>query len=210
MAKLTGPKCRVCRRAGEKLFLKGLRCSTKKCPIERGIGVPGQHVKRRVRLTDYGRHLREVQRAKHLYGVLYRQFNRFYLEAVRMKGDSGDNLLNLLERRIDTVLMRLGFALSRAHARQLVVHGHIRINGRRVRSPSRIVNAGDSIDPVARAKSRKTLADTYSMAKEITTPPSWLRVESEEPLKAVVTQLPKREDISVPFDPLAVVEYMSA
>ena len=135
MAKTTGPKCRLCRRAGEKLFLKGLRCTTKKCPIERGIGAPGQHIRRRMRLTDYGVHLREVQRAKRLYGLYYRQFNRFYTEAVRMKGDTGDNLLVLLERRLDNILMRLGFGLSRSHARQQITHGHIRVNGRRVRSP---------------------------------------------------------------------------
>jgi small subunit ribosomal protein S4 len=209
MAKLTGAKCRVCRRQGEKLFLKGLRCTTKKCPIERGIGAPGQHVKRRQRLTDYGSHLRQVQRAKRLYGLLDLQFDRFYREAVRMPGDSGDNLLILLERRIDTVLVRLGLALSRAQARQMIVHGHVRVNGRRARSPSQLLAAGDTIEPSRRAKSLKYVALSYQNAKEMVTTPSYLRVESEDPFKAVLMQLPKREDITVPFDPLAVVEFMS-
>ena len=209
MAKITGSKCRVCRRSGEKLFLKGLRCTTKKCPVERGIGAPGQHIKRRMRMTDYGQHLREIQRAKHLYGLLMRQFTRFFHEANRLSGDTGDNLLILLERRVDTVLMRLGFAFSRAHARQMVVHGHVRVNGRRVRSPSQILKAGDTIEPMARDRSRKHIKDTYALAKEMLSPPSYLRIEAEDPLRAVMTQEPKREDISVPFDPLAVVEYMS-
>jgi small subunit ribosomal protein S4 len=209
MARLVGPKCRVCRRQGEKLFLKGLRCTTKKCPIEAGSGAPGMHVKRRLRLTDYGVHLRQLQRAKRLYGVMQRQFSRIYDEAVRMPGDSGDNILIQLERRLDNVVMRVGLALSRAHARQMIVHGHLWINGRRARSPSRLVEAGDIIECSKREKSKKLVSATYSMAKELAHVPSWLRMESDNPIKAVVMQLPKRVDISVPFDPLAVVEYMS-
>lgn len=210
MAKLTGPKCRVCRRLGEKLFLKGLRCTTKKCPIERGTGAPGMHIKRRQRLTDYGTHMREVQRAKRLYGIFHRQFRRLYREAVRMTGDSRENLLVSLERRADTIVSRLGFALSRSHARQLIVHGHIKVNGRRLRSPSQLLKAGDVIEPSRREKSQKHINATWAVAKEMVAVPSYLRMESESPLRAVMTQNPKREDISVPFDALAVVEFMSA
>jgi small subunit ribosomal protein S4 len=127
-----------------------------------------------------------------------------------MPGDSRENLLVLLERRADNIVTRLGFALSRAHARQLIVHGHLKVNGRRLRSPSQLLAAGDVIEPSRRAKSQNHVGATYAVAKELVQTPSYLRVESESPLRAVMTQLPKREDIAVPFDALAVVEFMSA
>lgn len=209
MAKLTGPKCRLCRRLNVKLFLKGARCATKKCAVEKERPVPGQHGGKRSRMTDYGVHLREVQRLKRLYGLLDRQLRRFYDEAVRTPGDTGDNLLVMLERRLDNVVTRLGFATSRAQARQMITHGHLRVNRRRAYSPSMLLSAGDEIDAAPGERSKKIVNEGYATMKTQQTPPSWLRVEEGDPLKGVVIQLPKRDDIAVPFDPLAVVEFMS-
>lgn len=209
MARLTGPKCRVCRRLGVKLFLKGVRCSTKKCAIEKERHAPGQHGGKRVRMTDYGVHLREVQRLKRQYGLLDRQLRRFYDEAVRTPGDTGDNLLVMLERRLDNVLTRVGFATSRAHARQIITHGHIVVNKRRSYSPSTLLKAGDEIAAAPRDRSKKIVNEAYTVMKAQQPMPSWLRVEEGDPLKGFVVQIPKRDDITVPFEPLAVVEFMS-
>ena len=150
MARTTGSVCRLCRREGLKLFLKGSRCDTPKCAIERRDAVPGMHM-RRGKLTDYGIHLREKQKVKHYYGVLERQFRTYYSEAARSSGNTGDTLMSLLERRLDNVVHRLGFGASRSQARQLVCHGHITVNGRRLDIPSYLVKVGD----VIRVKNRK-------------------------------------------------------
>src|SRR5437868_1137506 len=132
MARTTGPVCRLCRREGMKLFLKGSRCDTPKCAVERRDSAPGMHNTRRGKLTDYGVHLREKQKVKHYYGVLERQFRVYFQQAERSKGNTGETLMSLLERRLDNVVHRLGFGQSRAQARQLIAHGHITVNGHRV------------------------------------------------------------------------------
>lgn len=208
MARIVRPKCRICRRAGTKLFLKGYRCFTKKCAMERRPRPPGHSGRRRARLSDYGAHLRELQRVKKMYGLTLRPFQRIFAEAQRMPGDTGDNLVLLLERRLDNVLMRLSMALSRSQARQWIVHGHVRVNGRRVRSPGYLVAAGDVIEPDAKDRSRNMVKAVIPQAQEVNSVPSWLRLDAEN-LRGTVLSLPKREDVSVPFDPLLVVEFMS-
>src|SRR6476620_2212521 len=165
MARYTGPVCRLCRRDGLKLFLKGTRCDTPKCAIERRESAPGMHQQRRGKLTDYGVHLREKQKVKHYYGVLERQFRNYFARASQSKGNTGNALLILLERRLDNIVHRLGFGLSRAQARQVIRHGHITVNGRRVDIPSYEVRLGDVIRVKNRAKSldavRASLAESH-------------------------------------------------
>ena len=209
MARFTGPVCRLCRRDGLKLFLKGTRCDTPKCAIERRDAPPGQQQVRRGKLTDYGTHLREKQKLKHYYGVLERQFRRYFERAERTKGNTGDALMSLLERRLDNVVHRLGFGLSRAAARQLVCHGHITVNGKRVNVPSYLVRAGDVIRVKNRAKSldlaRAHLAETGRQA------PDFLSVsaaETEVP-EGVVGRLPGADDVSIPIQTQLIVELCS-
>lgn len=207
MARNCDAKCRRCRRAGMKLFLKGTRCDTAKCPMEREARPPGQHGEKRLRLTDFGVHLREVQRCKRTYGVLQRQFTRYYDEAASRPGNTGDYLLQILERRLDNVVYRLRFAMSRDHARQLILHGHFRVNGRKVTIPSVQVKAGDTIAPASREKSRKIVKDAYDLKKSVDCP-SWLRV-SEEPLSGTVVNEPAVGELQVPIEAQLIVEYMS-
>src|SRR5688500_15386283 len=153
MARHTGPVCRLCRREGMKLFLKGTRCDTPKCAIERRDSPPGAQQARRGKQTDYGVHLREKQKVKHYYGILERQFRMYFARAARSKGNTGATLMSLLERRLDNVIHRVGFGQSRAQARQLVAHGHITVNGRRVDIPSYLLQAGDVVRVKNRPKS---------------------------------------------------------
>lgn len=208
MARAIGPKCRVCRRVGVKLFLKGTRCDTAKCPMEKEGRPPGQHGAKRVRLTDYGNHFREVQRAKKMYGVLQRQFARYYREAERQPGNTGDHLVQALERRLDNVVYRLRLALSRDHARQLILHGHIRLNGRKTTIPSLLVDAGDLVEASKREKSRKIVADAFAIRRVIDAP-SWLKVTEEPALQGLVVQLPAVRELQVPLESQLIVEYMS-
>lgn len=205
MARIVGPKCRVCRRLRMKLFLKGPRCESPKCAIERRDKAPGQHGDKRTRLTDFGIHLRETQRAKKQYGLLDRQFKRYFAEAVRQPGNTGEHFLILLERRLDNALYRLGFAVSRTQARQMISHGHVQVNGRRARVPSSWVEAGDLITPAPRDRSRKVFADAHE-ARKGSEPPSWLQRKAEPP-EGLVVQLPSRADITVPFDEQLIVEF---
>lgn len=209
MARFVEPKCKVCRGLEVKLFLKGSRCETAKCPMdkEERNTRPGQQGKRRRRLTDYGIHLRETQRAKRTYGVLDRQFTRYFHEASRQSGNTGENLLLALERRLDNIVFRLRLALSRPHARQMIVHGHFSVNGRRVRSPSYWVSGGDVITRASDESTKKAVAESVKTAgrPEI---PSWLKL-NEDKGEGVVLQLPKAHDIQSAFDPLMIVEYMS-
>ena len=145
MAKLIGPSCRQCRREGCKLFLKGDRCTSKKCAFERRQSLPGQHGAARKRVTEYGLQLREKQKVKRAYGILEKQFRKYYEEAERMKGVTGENMLSLIERRLDNVVYRMGIGASRSECRQIVNHGHITVNGKRVNVPSYIVKPGDVI-----------------------------------------------------------------
>jgi small subunit ribosomal protein S4 len=192
-----------------KLFLKGTRCDTPKCAIERRDAPPGQQQVRRGKLTDYGTHLREKQKVKHYYGVLERQFRRYFERAERMKGNTGDALMSLLERRLDNVVHRMGFGLSRAAARQLVSHGHVTVNGKRVNVPSYLVRAGDIIRVKNRAKSLD-LACAH-MAENNRQVPDFLSVTASENTvpEGVVGRLPGADDVSIPIQTQLIVELCS-
>jgi small subunit ribosomal protein S4 len=197
----------MCRRAGVKLFLKGTRCETAKCAMEREALPPGPQRRRRPRLTEYGLHLREVQRCKRHYGVLYRQFLRNYNQAEREPGNTGDHLLQNLESRLDNVVYRMRFGSSRNHARQVIRHGHIRVNGKKVTIPSYQVKAGDVIEPAKREKSRKTIQAALEDRKDFALP-SWIAVD-EDAFKGTVLQSPGKDELQVPFESRLVVEYMA-
>jgi small subunit ribosomal protein S4 len=207
MARYTEAACRLCRREGMKLFLKGDRCFSAKCGVERRGYPPGQHGQGRARFSDYGVQLREKQKVKRMYGLLEKQFSRVMERATRMKGRSGENLLNLLERRLDNVVFRLGFATSRAEARQLVRHGHFRVNGRKAAIPSMLLRPGDSV--VLRERSRQVERITAALdALEGKAVPQWLEIEKAE-FKGVVKSMPSREDITMPIQEQLIVELYS-
>ena len=211
MARYTGPVCKLCRREGEKLFLKGERCYTKKCAFERRSYPPGSHGRRaqfRRRVSDYGLQLREKQKARRIYGVLERQFRRYFRMAERQTGMTGPNLLTILERRLDNVVYRLGFADSRNQARQLVLHGHFDLNGEKASIPSMLVKEGDVIS--VRENSRKRtyfqgMAEKLEQASVV----DWLSVNPAG-LSGRVVALPSREQIDVPLTEQLIVEYYSA
>lgn len=207
MACTTGPVCRLCRREGMKLFLKGTRCDTDKCGVERRQNPPGMHVFRRGKLTDYGVHLREKQKVKHYYGVLEAQFRRYFDRAERSKGNTGKVLMSLLERRLDNIVHRLGFGLSRAQARQVVRHGHILVNGKRLDIPSYLVRPGDVIAVKNRPKSLQLVqASLAEYGREV---PDFLsRVEGAAP-EGHVVRLPEMEDVSIPVEVNLIVELVS-
>ncbi len=210
MARYRGPVCRLCRREGMKLFLKGERCYGPSCAIEKRNYFPGQHGKtsRPRRLLGYGLQLREKQRVRRIYGVLERQFRNYYRKAVQMKGVVGENLLSLLERRLDNVTYRMGLGTSRSQARQTVRHGHVQVNGRKVNIPSFIVKPDDVIE--IREKSRKhsgVQAAVESTAHMLT--PSWLEVDREK-LSARVTGMPRRDElVQIPINEQLIVELYS-
>ena len=207
MARYTGPVCRLCRRDGMKLFLKGSRCDTPKCGIERRESPPGQQQSRRGKLTDYGIHLREKQKVKHYYGVLERQFRRYFHQAGQSSGNTGNTLLILMERRLDNVVHRLGFGQSRSQARQLVTHGHITVNGRRVDVPSYETKVGD----VIRVKNRANSLDLVrgAMAENSRDVPDFLsRTDAQIP-EGIVSRLPSAEDVSIPVQTQLIVELCS-
>jgi small subunit ribosomal protein S4 len=207
MARYTGPVCRLCRRDGLKLFLKGTRCDTPKCAIERRENPPGQQQQRRGKLTDYGQHLREKQKVKHYYGVLERQFRKYFENAERGKGNTGDTLMTLLERRLDNIVHRLGFAQSRAQARQMIRHGHITLNGRKVDVPSYEVRVGDVIRAKNRAKSLDLVRG--ALAESTRDIPDFLsRSESQIP-EGIVSRLPAVDDVSIPVQTQLIVELCS-
>lgn len=208
MARYTGPTCRLCRYLGEKLMLKGEKCSTPKCPLERRNPPPRRYSSaRRQKVSDMGLQLREKQKVRFSYGVLERQFRKFFTEAMKAPGITGDNLLILLERRLDNVIYRLGFASSRAQARQIVQHGHIRVNEHRMDIPSYLVKPRDLIK--WREASKKT--EYYqSLTEEIKAKvaPDWLSLDKENLIGTMLT-LPTKDDIEAKFDGKAIVEYYS-
>jgi small subunit ribosomal protein S4 len=207
MARYTGPVCRLCRRDGLKLFLKGTRCDTPKCAIERRENPPGQHQQRRGKLTDYGQHLREKQKVKHYYGVLERQFRRYYHEAEKGTGNTGDALMTILERRLDNIVHRLGFGQSRKQARQMIRHGHITVNGKRVDIPSYQIRVGDVIRVKNRAKSLDlTRANLAESARDI---PDFLSRSDTQIPEGIVGRLPSAEDVSIPVQTQLIVELCS-
>jgi small subunit ribosomal protein S4 len=207
MARYTGSVCRLCRREGAKLFLKGDRCFTEKCAIERRAYPPGQHGQGRVRFSDYGVQLREKQKVKRMYGLLEKQFRATYDRASRMKGRSGENLLMLLERRLDNVIYRLGYTTSRSEARQLVKHGHFTVNGKKAHTPSILVKPGWVIG--LRDRSKKVDRITGALeTMEGRAVPQWLEIDREE-MRGTVTAMPQREDITLPIDEQLIVELYS-
>jgi small subunit ribosomal protein S4 len=190
-----------------KLFLKGTRCDTPKCAFERREVPPGQQPQRRGKLTDYGLHLREKQKVKHFYGVLERQFRRYFRKATRSKGNTGSTLMVLLERRLDSVVYRLGFGLSRSQARQLVGHGHITVNGRRVDVPSYEVRVGDVIRVKNRGKSLDLVRG--AMAECDREVPDYLTRSDTQIPEGVVSRMPTADDISIPVQTQLIVELCS-
>ena len=207
MARHCGSVCRLCRREGMKLFLKGDRCFKEKCAFERRGYAPGQHGRRRSKIQGYGIQLREKQKVKRMYGVLERQFRNYFKKAARTKGITGATLLQMLERRLDNVVYRLGFASSRAMARQLVSHGHFLVDGRRVDIPSALVKPGYVV--MLRESSRKN--DEIKICLDTASGrgvPAWLELEAEN-FKGTVKQLPSREDIPMPIQEQLIVELYS-
>ncbi len=209
MARYTGPVCRLCRREGTKLFLKGERCHTEKCAIEKRNFAPGQHGKdRKAKIVGYGLQLREKQKARRYYQVLEGQFRNLFEKAAAQKGITGENMLSMLERRVDNVLFRMGLATSRSQGRQLVRHGHINVNGRKVNIPSFTVRVNDVVE--IREKSRTNV--TILAARDATAhapSPSWLEVDREA-LKARILQQPKREElVQIQLNEQLIVELYS-
>ncbi len=208
MAKYTGPRCRLCRREMMKLFLKGTRCYTEKCGVSRRTFPPGQHGQQRgAKLSNYGLQLREKQKVKRIYGIMERQFRRYFAIAAKSKGVTGKVLLQQLERRLDNVLFRLCFAMSHMQARQLVRHGAVYVNGRRVNIPSFSVEEGDMIEIKGREGARKIIKANIELSKDRGVAP-WLEGDLEN-LKGKVLRLPDRDDIQMPIQEQLIVELYS-
>jgi small subunit ribosomal protein S4 len=207
MARYSDAVCRLCRREGIKLFLKGDRCFTPKCGIERRAYPPGQHGQGRARFSDFGVQLREKQKVKRIYGLVERQFAMTMERASRMKGRQGENLLMLLERRLDNVVYRLGFATSRAEARQLVRHGHFLVNGRRQTIPSMLVKVGARVSVAEKSRKVARIANALD-ALEGRAVPRWLETEKAK-FEGIVKALPARDDITIPIQEQLIVELYS-
>ena len=208
MARYTGAVCRLCRREGTKLFLKGTKCTSDRCPIEKPNFPPGQHGKdRKAKIVGYGLQLHEKQKAKRIYFTLEGQFREYYEKASRSQGVTGELLIQQLERRLDNVTYRLGFAISRRQARQIVRHGHIQVNGRKVNIPSYQVNAGDEIALRDGAK-KMTIVEQATQFAASNPIPAWLEVNYEN-LSGRVLTLPKRKDVALPINEQLIVELYS-
>ena len=207
MARYVGSVCRLCRREGAKLFLKGDRCYSEKCAIEKRNYPPGMHGQGRARFSDFGVQLREKQKVKRMYGVLEKQFRRTFAKASSMKGRSGEQMLMLLERRLDNVVFRMGFATSRSEARQLIRHGHFLVNGRKATSPSMLVRTGWKL--ALREKSQKVTRIIAALETvESRSVPQWMELDKET-FSGTVTQMPVRDDITIPIDEQLIVELYS-
>lgn len=207
MARYTGSVCKQCRREGQKLFLKGQRCYTDKCAVGRRAYAPGQHGQGRRKTSEFGLQMRAKQMTKHYYGVLESQFRKYYDMAAKKQGKTGEEMLVLLERRLDNVVFRLGWASSRPEARQLVTHGHITVNGKRVNIPSYLIRTGEVVSIMD--KSRKNGRVKAILEDNASRPvPKWLE-ENREKLEGKVTALPARDEIDLPVDETLIVEYYS-
>ena len=207
MARYTGSVCRLCRREGAKLFLKGTRCYTKKCAFERRPTPPGQHGVRRRKMGDFGIQLREKQKVRRVYGVLERQFRNYFIEAENSEGITGENLLRSLETRLDNVVFRLGFASSRAQARQLVAHGHFAVNGVPTNIPSYVVKPGDKVEVRESHRSREAFKVVRETLKSHTAP-EWLSLDAAN-LAGSIATLPRRDQMPLDLSEQLVVEYYS-
>lgn len=207
MARYTGPVCKLCRREGMKLFLKGDRCYTDKCAFDRRPYPPGQHGQRRMKFTEYGIRLREKQKVRRMYGVVEKQFRRYFKDAARAKTVTGDTFLQLLERRLDNVVFRAGFAATRSEARQTVLHRHVTVNGRSVNIPSFLVRAGDVV--AIREKSQKKARIVTSLeGVDRRGVPEWLELDKDK-FAGTVKTLPVREAITLPIQEQLIVEFYS-
>ena len=207
MARYTGAVCRRCRREGQKLFLKGDRCYTEKCAADRRPYPPGQHGQGRSKTSEYGLQLREKQKAKRYYGILESQFRGYFNMASKRKGKTGENLLSILETRLDNTVYRLGFAMSRAEARQLVLHGHFLVNGRKVNIPSFLVKPGMIISLKEKSRGLDKLKSVIE-ANSSRVPPKWLEYDANAMI-AKVSTVPTREDIDIPIEEQLIVELYS-
>jgi len=207
MGRYLGADCKLCRRAGEKLFLKGTRCSTAKCALEKRNYPPGQHKKTRPNTSDYSVRLKEKQKVKRIYGILERQFRRYFIVAQKQKGITGLNLLRMLEMRLDNVVYYLGIGLSRDHARQIVCHGHVMVNGKKVDIPSFAVKVEDVIEIRPKSREYKMVKDALEVTKERVRP-AWLEFDAKD-LKGRVVRMPLREDITIAVKENLIVELYS-
>ena len=207
MARYTGPNCKMCRREGCKLYLKGERCTNGKCAFDHRSTAPGQHGAARKKVGEYGKQLREKQKARRYYGVLEGQFKHYYEMAEKMEGITGQNLLTLLERRLDNVVYRMGMAASRKEARQLVLHAHFTLNGKKVNIPSILVKAGDVIAVKETSKESVKIKALVEGLATVTTP-KWLELDAQNAL-VKVAQLPARDDIDFEFEEQLIVELYS-
>ena len=207
MARNLDAKCRQCRREGEKLFLKGEKCFTDKCAIERRSYPPGQHGQKNIRMSDYGKQLREKQKLRRTYGVLERQFRLVYKEAARQKGVTGEALLQLLEGRLDTVAYRMGFGASRSEARQVVRHNGILVNGKRVNIPSYLVRPGDAVEVADKAKAHLRIKAAV-VAAEARGFPEWIQVDTQH-LKGIYKAKPQRAELPQTINESLVIELYS-
>ncbi len=207
MAVYNGPACKKCRALGVKLFLKGEKCLTDKCPFEKRPYRPGKEKTSRRKITNYAEHLMEKQRAKTIYGVMERQFRKYFAQAKRQKGETGENLIRLLERRLDNIVFRAGIASSRKEARRLVSHGHIKVNERKVNIPSYLVNKGDTIGLSNKIKANEIVKNRFEEnAKRGTV--SWISVDIDK-LSAIFVDIPTKDDVQPPFNENAIVELYS-
>ncbi len=208
MARYTGPSCKLCRREKQKLFLKGTKCFTEKCPVERKNYAPGQHgLSRRSKVSDYSIQLREKQKVKRTYGVLESQFRNYFELASKQKGRTGENLVKLLERRMDNIIYRSGLAPSRKAARQLILHNHFRINGKSVNIPSLLLRAGDTIQVKDKSKQVKVFHESMKRVKDDMLP-GWLQVDKSA-LKGTLLSIPERIDIPFNANEQLIVELYS-
>ncbi len=208
MARYTGPVCRQCRREGLKLYLKGERCYTSKCSFDRRGYAPGQHGRARMRFSEYRLQLREKQKVKRMYGLMERPFRNNFKRADRMKGVTGENLLQLLECRLDNVVFRAGWARSRPEARQMVRHRHIVVNGRKTDVPSFVVRIGDVIEIKQQSHRNENIRESIEFQESLGLTAPWLEIDNKQ-MKAEVKRLPEREDITMPIDESLIVELYS-
>jgi len=207
VARYSGPQCRLCRRETEKLFLKGDRCFTEKCAVERRQYPPGQHGQRRGKLSDYGVQLREKQKVRNSYGVLERQFRKCFHQAVRKKGVTGEVLLQIMETRLDNVVYRMGFAPNRTSARQLVCHGHVMVNGREVNIPSCALAKGAIVEVKEASRKIPLIIDSIAKAEQRGIP-AWVEVDFQN-FKGKIAEIPEREEIQLPAQEQLIVELYS-
>ena len=205
MARYTGPSCKLCRREGTKLYLKGERCLSDKCALNRRTSAPGQHGAAKKKMTEYGMQLREKQKAKRYYGVLEKQFKNYYVKADNQDGIAGENLLRLLERRLDNVVFRMGLANSHKEARQLVLHGHFTLNGHKANIPSILVKVGDVV-AVKETESTKIKELVEAMGEKIS--PKWLEIDKNAGVAKVIA-MPERDDIDFEFNEQLIIELYS-